>query len=222
MKHYYYKKIRFTWAVIFAALALSLGQISYSADRTMDTTETLRNTVFNFNEIEPGFFRSGRLPEESYPELKKLGIKTVVNLIDKEKECCDELAGLKEYGIQTIRIPWNGFDRPKDEDVQKFIEVAKNPQNRPLLVHCKRGAERTGVMIACWRIAEKGWTFEQAHEEMKQMKFRWFWYGHLSDYVYEFAKRYGQAGEKSNNIWRDAKNQTLYFLYKTRKLVPFI
>ncbi|MGH9861053.1 MAG: protein-tyrosine phosphatase family protein [Candidatus Acidiferrales bacterium] len=55
--------------------------------------------------------------------------------------------------------------------------------DQKVLVHCRRGAERTGVMIATYRMTKQGWTAEQALEEMEAFKFRGFWFRHLKKYV---------------------------------------
>lgn len=214
----YYMKIPFAFAIFFLIQPME----SKALDQTQsEVLPKLERAIFNFHEVEPGFYRSGQLPVEAYPYLKKLGIKTVVNFIHQKKEAAEEKEGLASFGIDTIWIPWSGFDFPKDEDVEKFLSATRDTPKRPILVHCRRGAERTGLMVACWRIAEKGWSAEQAFQEMKVNRFRWFLYGHLKKYVYDFAKRYGQKAEYSNTIWEESRTKLFYAFYRLRKLNPF-
>ncbi len=213
----YYRK--FTLAFVFFFLTAQVKFIL--ADQTHDKIiPKLERAIYNFHEIEPGVYRSGRLPQESYPYLQKLGIKTVVNFIDRKEEVEEENENLSEFGIKMISIPWNGFDYPKDKDVDKFLEIMRDPKERPILVHCKRGAERTGLMIGCWRIAQKKWRAGEAYQEMKASRFRAFWYGHLKKYLDQFANRYGQTVPNSNNILEKAKTNFLYALYRIHKLNP--
>jgi protein-tyrosine phosphatase len=213
MKTHYRKTV----PALVLVFGLQLAQVSGETDlkNTDATVKTrLAQAIFNFHEVAPGVYRSGRIPEETYPYLSSLGIKTVINFIYQKRESARENLALKELGIETVWIPWNGFDNPKDEHVKQFLDVMRDESKRPVLIHCKRGAERTGVMVACWRIAEEGWTAERAYKEMLANKFRPFRYGHLKKYVFEFAKRYGQTANYTNNIWERLKTGTLYGIYR--------
>jgi hypothetical protein len=55
---------------------------------------------------------------------------------------------------------------PEDEDVVKFLRIATTPGLQPVLVHCQHGSDRTGTMVAIYRIAVDGWTKAQATDEM--------------------------------------------------------
>lgn len=55
---------------------------------------------------------------------------------------------------------------PEDEDVVKFLRIATTPSMQPVLVHCLHGSDRTGTMVAIYRIVVQGWTKKQATDEM--------------------------------------------------------
>jgi protein tyrosine/serine phosphatase len=55
---------------------------------------------------------------------------------------------------------------PEDEDVVKFLRIVTTPALQPVLVHCQHGSDRTGTMVAIYRIAFEGWTKAQAVDEM--------------------------------------------------------
>jgi hypothetical protein len=55
---------------------------------------------------------------------------------------------------------------PENEDVVKFLRIVTTPALQPVLVHCQHGSDRTGTMVAIYRIAFEGWTKEQAVDEM--------------------------------------------------------
>jgi protein tyrosine/serine phosphatase len=55
---------------------------------------------------------------------------------------------------------------PEDEDVVKFLRIATTPALQPVLVHCRHGSDRTGTLVAAYRIVVDGWTKEQASDEM--------------------------------------------------------
>jgi protein tyrosine/serine phosphatase len=56
----------------------------------------------------------------------------------------------------------------QDEDVVSFLRIATDPARQPVLVHCRRGADRTGVMVAIYRVVVEGWTKADAIDEMTQ------------------------------------------------------
>jgi hypothetical protein len=55
---------------------------------------------------------------------------------------------------------------PEDEDVVRFLRIATDPTLQPVLVHCRRGADRTGFMVAIYRVVVEDWTKADAIEEM--------------------------------------------------------
>jgi len=55
---------------------------------------------------------------------------------------------------------------PENEDVVRFLRIATTPALQPVLVHCQHGSDRTGTMVAIYRVAIDGWTKAQATDEM--------------------------------------------------------
>lgn len=108
--------------------------------------------------------RAGFVVLESRPNLVTgdAPIKTVVSLrafnddpslVPKSSEL-----RLEEVSFKT----WH----PEDEDVVKFLRIATKPALQPVLVHCHHGSDRTGTMVAVYRIVVEGWTKAQATDEM--------------------------------------------------------
>jgi len=82
-----------------------------------------------------------------------------------------------------MRIAMHAW-RIEDRKVLEFLKIVTNPQRQPVFVHCRRGADRTGVMIAVYRVVRQGWSRDAAVEEMTKggYGFRFFWQN-LVDYV---------------------------------------
>jgi protein tyrosine/serine phosphatase len=95
-------------------------------------------------------------------ELKTMGIKTVINLRGYHSDN-DEVLGT---GLKQGRLhmePWHAAD----DDVVGFLKLATDTNNLPVFVHCQRGADRTGMVCAMYRITVCGWTKEEAIRELK-------------------------------------------------------
>ena len=74
---------------------------------------------------------------------------------------------------------------PEDEDTIRFLKVMRDPENHPVFVHCAHGADRTGFMVAAYRVVEQGWTVEEAVAEMHNFGFHPVW-RQISEYLEKF------------------------------------
>jgi len=134
-----------------------------ATNRPADWAQPLvRPGISNFYQVTTNLFRGAQPTAEGMKQLKAMGIKTVVNLRSFHSDK-DEVQGT---GLKSVRFevkPWHA----EDEDVIGFLKVMTDTNNFPVFVHCQRGADRTGMMCAMYRIVDCGWTKEQAIEEMK-------------------------------------------------------
>jgi len=124
----------------------------------------------NFAQVSPTLYRSAQPTREGFEELKKLGIRTVINL----RNVSSDRSELKGLGLGYLHIhfaPWH----PEDEDVVKFLKVATDPRYQPILVHCQHGADRTGTMVAIYRVYVEGWSMEEAMQELPRFGFHSIW-----------------------------------------------
>jgi protein tyrosine/serine phosphatase len=117
----------------------------------------------NFHQVTEDLYRGAQPSAEGMRELKKMGINTVVNLRSKHSDL-DELG---DTGLGYEHIPMTAW-RLKEEDVVRFLQIVTDKDRTPVFVHCQRGADRTGVTMAAYRIIVEGWTKEDALEEMKK------------------------------------------------------
>lgn len=213
-----YLKFLSVASMIVAILGVGVfGNSMIVLSEETSTLEKLKKEAINFHEVAPGIYRSGLLSERAPQLLKELGIKTVVNFDDHRKRARKEEERLSELGIQAVSLPWSGWDYPEDETLAEVMTLMESPEHKPILVHCKHGQERTGVAIACWRIAHDGWSADQAYQEMKSYGFRPFQYGHLKRYVYEFARAHGDQKAETKNQIEQIKTNIFYFFYQLRK-----
>ncbi len=111
-----------------------------------------------------------------------MGIRTVINLrtLHSEKEAV-EAAGMK-----SIEIPINVLKKPDLETIKKIISIMSDPSNQPLYIHCALGQDRTGVVIAVYRMEVDGWSLSEAEAEMQAFGFNDIWYN-LKEFIRNYS-----------------------------------
>ncbi len=117
--------------------------------------------VPNLHKVSETLYRSGQPTAQGMTQLERLGIKTVINLREFNSDH-EELRGTKLVGIAIPMTAWH----PEDEDVVRFLRVVLHEAHTPILVHCQHGSDRTGTMVALYRIVVQGWTRDAALKEM--------------------------------------------------------
>jgi len=115
----------------------------------------------NLYKVTDYLYRSEQPIEEGMRNLKKLGIKTIINL----RAFYSDAYKIKETGLRVEELSVNVW-HIEDADVVRVLRIIRKRENGPFLIHCSYGADRVGVMIAMFRVMEQGWTKEDAIEEM--------------------------------------------------------
>lgn len=69
--------------------------------------------------------------------------------------------------MHYVHIPLAGMAAPSDRQIATAFAVLNDPTAWPVFVHCRRGADRTGTVIACYRIAHDHWDNEKALSEAR-------------------------------------------------------
>jgi tyrosine-protein phosphatase SIW14 len=119
----------------------------------------------NLHKVDENLYRSEQPQTKDFIELEKLGIKTVINLRNRFSDHHE----LKRSSIKEIEIPINSWKINYLHllGALKLIEASA----KPVLVHCLHGADRTGCVVACYRIVFNNWTKEEAIKEFLSTEF---------------------------------------------------
>jgi protein tyrosine/serine phosphatase len=95
----------------------------------------------------------------------------VINLRGENKVLLEEKKRVKLLGMNFYNIAMSIYKYPDDEQVLKFLKIVLNPQNQPVFVHCESGRDRTGAIIAMYRVVVCGWSIKEAYREAKRFGF---------------------------------------------------
>jgi protein tyrosine/serine phosphatase len=117
----------------------------------------------NLHQITTNLYRSAQPTAEGMQNLKKLGVKTVINLRSFNSDRAE--IGLSGLAYEHIYMKaWH----PEEKEAIRFLQIVTDEKRLPLLFHCQHGADRTGIMCALYRVAVQGWTKAEALRELKK------------------------------------------------------
>jgi protein tyrosine/serine phosphatase len=126
--------------------------------------------IDNFGRVDDTLYRGAQPEGRDYQDLKKLGIKTIVNLTSDDADPAEK-ALTEQAGMTYVQIPMTTHTAPTSAQLAQFLSIVNDPATQPVYVHCVGGRHRTGVMTAAYRMTHEGWSGEQAFKEMKQYNF---------------------------------------------------
>ena len=142
----------------------------------------------NFHQVNSLLYRGAQPKPDGLKKLKALGVKTIVNLRGEDEHTRAEGEEARTLGLAYYNIPLPEFSKPKDEEVQRVLDIVNAPENQPVFVHCRLGEDRTGTIIACYRISHDGWNAADAKKEAKTRGMSWTQIG-MKNYIDDFYKR---------------------------------
>jgi uncharacterized protein (TIGR01244 family) len=148
-----------------------------------------------FHKVNENLYRGGQPTEEGFKKIKSLGIKTVISLRGENEELHQEKVLINALGMNFFHIPLSVYRRPTDTEVLQFLEIILTKENQPVFIHCESGRDRTGALIALYRVVVDGWSIKTAYTEAKK---------------YGFWPYRGKTPELKNFI-HQLKDKPLYF-----------
>ena len=144
--------------------------------------------VGNFQKVDDHVYRGAQPTREGFTNLSKLGIQTVVDLREPGDRSATERKWVTDAGMRYISVPMYGMTTPSNESVLKVLALLENHSTGPVFVHCKRGADRTGGVIACYRVEHDHWENARALAEARSMGMSWFQTA-IQSYVRKYQPR---------------------------------
>ncbi len=103
--------------------------------------------------------------------LAKSGVKTVLDLRKDSAGQRKEEQVAKRLGLNYVHVPM-GFSDPDRGDLSKVLSVMVDKKMQPVFVHCRQGADRTGIVIGIYRQLVDHWEFDKTYSEMRRHHFK--------------------------------------------------
>lgn len=124
------------------------------------------NPLTHFYQVDPSLYRGAQPTPEGFRRLADMGIKTIVSLRAQGKtHRAEERQLVESLGMRWVSLPMRSYWRPTDPQVRAFLELVSDPHRQPVFVHCQKGEDRTGSLVAAYRIARQGWIPQRAYAE---------------------------------------------------------
>jgi tyrosine-protein phosphatase SIW14 len=133
--------------------------------------------IRNFVEVNRELSRGAQPTAEGVATLSSRHIVTIVNLRPRRSNrhaFDDERAAADHAGIAYRNKPLSNWHAPAASDVEEILSVIGDPAMQPVFVHCQRGADRTGTIVAAYRINHDCWTAERAIREARDHGMGWW------------------------------------------------
>lgn len=133
--------------------------------------------------VTPQLTRGSRIDDaKGYEKLAASGVKSLVDLTLEGTD--DERLGTAA-GLRVLRVGILDNSAPTQAQMKRVLDFVTAPENQPTYVHCQAGKGRTGVAVACYRMAVQRWPAAEAIAEARQFGLK------LSDQV-AFLEQFGR------------------------------
>ena len=146
--------------------------------------------IRNFGKISDSLYRGAQPDAAGIRNLARLGIKSIINLRMTNEVWKAEAAEARASGLTYTNVPLKGLGRPTQEQVATLLALMESLP-APVFVHCQHGCDRTGTIIACYRIRRGGWPNEAALEEARK-----YGLSKLEKGMIKYIRDFGKAATK--------------------------
>jgi protein tyrosine phosphatase (PTP) superfamily phosphohydrolase (DUF442 family) len=118
--------------------------------------------------------RGGQPSGAGFRNLASAGFRTVVDLQEKGSRSKEEKHLVEALGMKYVNVPMKGMKTPEEKQISKALKALLDQKAGPVFIHCKRGADRTGVVLACYRMEHDGWGNSEALQEARDLGMYWY------------------------------------------------
>lgn len=166
---------------LLPAILLTASLVPFSAI----AAEPAAVGVGNFHRVSRQVYRGAQPTAAGIHSLANLGVKTVIDLRESGKRALWEKKLVESAGMRYINVPLSGIGAPPPAKVKEILALFDDSSSGPVFVHCRRGADRTGTLVACYRIVHDKWDNGKALEEARSLGMHWFEFA-MKNYVLSY------------------------------------
>lgn len=164
-------KILLGLAIFFTLTSCTTKSIK--EPRPENWANKINNKYFNnLHIVSDSIYRSEKPSISGFKYFEENKMASVLDLRRKHK---DSITAIKaNYTGKLYFIPTKTADL-SDKEIIEALKVLQNSP-KPIVIHCAHGSDRTGTVIAMYRIVFQNWTKKQAIEEMKRGGYNYHWF----------------------------------------------
>jgi tyrosine-protein phosphatase SIW14 len=123
--------------------------------------------IKNFDRVDEHVYRGGQPSDEGFQYLSKIGVRTVIDLREADQRSQAEERVVTAAGMTYVNVPMTGLTPPTEREVAKLLAILEDTSSGPVFIHCQRGADRTGAVVAAYHIDHDKWDNARALEDAK-------------------------------------------------------
>ena len=123
--------------------------------------------IHNFFQVDGHVIRGAQPTELGFEYLAKIGVKTVLDLRESGERASKEEQMVTALGMNYVNVGMSGLTPPTASQISQILALLEDTSTGAVFVHCMRGADRTGVVIAAYRIDHDRWDNDRALAEAK-------------------------------------------------------
>lgn len=146
--------------LVYLAVAISLLGAGPRLRPADWGTPVINGRIDNWYKVDAKVYRSAQPDAEGMKDAERFGIQNVLSLRNYHSD--DD--GAIGTTLKIFRVKMEAGDI-QDGQIVAALRAIRNAEG-PILVHCMQGSDRTGAVIAMYRIVFSNWSKDAAIDEM--------------------------------------------------------
>ena len=124
--------------------------------------------VRNFAEVNDHLYRGGAPSNIGFQELAAMHVTMVIDLREPGESTDFEKQAAKLFGMKYVNVPLRPFSAPSQGQMDQVLSLLLHSDSDRIFLHCRRGKDRTGTVIACYRMQHDHWDKRAALAEARK------------------------------------------------------